>query len=153
MSADVYIAGSWRNADGCCKVAEALHERGLSVYCFCHPRFAPLMFPPGSELARLTNEEFLSHPFVRRVFHNHKAALESCRAVVLVQPCGASAHTEAGYAKGRGAKLVVFGDDLTEIAYNFADFRTSDMNELVDWLLANISKFKGEGGQNGVHTR
>ena len=109
----IYVASSWRNQhyEG---VVAALREAGHEVYDFRNP-------PSGDEGFKWSNiaadymewspEEYrrqLQHPKAIRQFHNDIQAMESCDVCVLVLPCGRSAHTEAGWFAGRGAKVVVY---------------------------------------------
>lgn len=50
----------------------------------------------------------LTHPAAEKQFANDIEALEWADSCVLVLPCGSSAHTEVGWCKGRGMKIIVY---------------------------------------------
>lgn len=56
--------------------------------------------------------------------------------VVLVLPCGRSAHTEAGWFAGRGLKTIVYmpGKQEPELMYKLFDRVVGNLDELVDAL-------------------
>ena len=59
---------------------------------------------------RWTNEQYIENlktPAAELGFKRDMDALRNCDAVVLVLPCGRSAHTEAGWACGAGIPVVV----------------------------------------------
>jgi hypothetical protein len=108
----IYLASSWRNAEQP-KVLAALRAAGHEVYDFRNPA-------PGNEgfhwsevdggwqswsLSRYIDS--LKHPIAQYGFQLDKAALDWCDACVLLLPCGPSAHLEAGYATGRGKRVIV----------------------------------------------
>ena len=117
--ARVYVASSWRNKyfpD----VVQSLRAAGHEVYDFRNP-------PSGSGGFRWTDidpdapdwsfeqySEGLRHPTAERQFANDMEALEWADTCVLVLPSGRSAHTEAGWCKGRGMKVVVYIPEMQE---------------------------------------
>jgi hypothetical protein len=44
---------------------------------------------------------------VDAAYRNDRDAIDACDVVVLLNPCGSSAHLEAGYASGRGKPVIV----------------------------------------------
>lgn len=103
----IYVASSWRN-DHQPQVVARLRGAGHEVYDFREHGF------PWRELdARWqswTAEQFrdaLQSPIARDAFEMDKAALERADCCVLVYPCGNDAHWEAGWAKGRGKRVVI----------------------------------------------
>ena len=56
----------------------------------------------------------LTHPAAEKQFANDIEALEWADTCVLVLPCGRSAHTEAGWCKGRGMKTIVYIPKMEE---------------------------------------
>ena len=86
----------------------------------------------------------------RKGFALDMGALETCDAVVLLLPCGRSAHLEAGWAKGNGKHLcIVTAEGMEpELMYRMADHIALDLVEAawwlgsitkVDWLNPNLS--------------
>ena len=70
--------------------------------------------PDCSEWTFSQYEEGLVHPAAERQFANDLEALEWADTCVLVLPCGRSAHTEAGWCKGRGMKTIVYIPKMEE---------------------------------------
>lgn len=108
----VYVASSWRNNDQPGVVA-ALREAGHEVYDFRNPGpgrhgFAWSDIDPAWQ--SWTPDQFaaaLSHPIAAAGFASDHAAMEWADAVVMVMPCGRSAHLELGWACGRGKLALV----------------------------------------------
>lgn len=108
----IYVASSWRNLYQPIAV-RALREAGFNVYDFRNPDplagFSWAELDPGWQT--WTVAEFaaaLEHPRAQEGFRSDMNALMAADAVVLVRPCGASAHLEAGYAVGAGKPLLVW---------------------------------------------
>ncbi|KKM84668.1 hypothetical protein LCGC14_1296760 [marine sediment metagenome] len=162
----IYLASSWRNPWYPVALAK-LREAGFEVYDFRDDaafqwsdiKYTWLMWTP--EEAR----EAMSDPRVRRAFNADKAAIDACDVLILLLPCGASAHTEFGYAAGQGKRTLIVlpvndyestkGIDprgLTylmdnrnpgaETMYLFADHLCLNIEEAVQMLT-------GEGGHDG----
>lgn len=55
---------------------------------------------------KFISELNLNNPVSARGFPLDKQALDDCDVCVCVLPCGRSAHLEAGYAAGRGKKVI-----------------------------------------------
>jgi hypothetical protein len=106
----IYIASSWRNPhyeSVCSAVREAGHtvmdwksgDEALPSWSLMDERFehatANKSWMP--ELAK----EALSHPRVRATHDRDMRLLDAADALVLLTPCGRSAHFEAGIAAGR----------------------------------------------------
>lgn len=108
----VYVASSWRNDHQPGVVAE-LRAAGHEVYDFRNPAPGNEGFAwseidsdwLGWDPARFA-EMVTSHPVAQRGFFHDKAALDWCDTCVLVLPCGRSAHLEAGFAAGRGKRVI-----------------------------------------------
>jgi nucleoside 2-deoxyribosyltransferase len=111
----IYVASSWRNPIQQ-DIVKALRQAGYKVYDFKHP--APgnkgfgwsevnpnwLEWSPEQFIADL----YSGHPAITRGFAYDKGALDSSDICVLVLPCGRSAHLEAGYAIGRGKRVIFY---------------------------------------------
>lgn len=115
----VYVASSWRNflQPG---IVAALRAAGLNVYDFKNPL-------PGNEGFRWSEidpewrswtptqwREALKHPIAQAGFDSNCEALCDCDCVVLVLPCGKSAHMEAAFAAAQGKPVFTLALDRTE---------------------------------------
>lgn len=123
----VYVASSWRNAKQP-NVVTHLRARGHEVYDFRNPSDGDAGFH-WSEIdpawKTWTPEQFahgLEHRVAKAGFNNDMRALEACDAVVLVMPCGRSAHLEAGYASGAGKRVIaLLSDGEPELMYRMME--------------------------------
>ena len=74
--------------------------------------------------------------------HNHGAfkadldALNWADTCLLVLPCGRSAHTEAGWMKGAGKKVVVYIPEMqeAELMYKLFDLVSGSLEEVNDYF-------------------
>ena len=71
-------------------------------------------------------------------FANDMEALEWADTCVLVLPCGRTAHTEAGWCKGRGMKTIVYIPKMEEpgLMYKLFDAVTDS----IEGIMAAIGK-------------
>lgn len=135
----VYVATSRRNQLQE-KVVKLLREAGHEVYDFKHP--APDQ--PGFSWAEVdpswqgwTPEKYaLNHPAAKRGFARDMSALDDCDAVIVVLPCGRSAHVEAGYAQGRDKIVGVLLDNQSEaeLLYSMFDRLFTNTDQIVEYL-------------------
>ncbi|MDP2856498.1 MAG: hypothetical protein Q8P50_00785 [Bacillota bacterium] len=142
----VYIVSSWRNAETIRKMADYLRLRGMEVDDFTDSRggeryvFDRYVFDArGCGLENADAMEFLRDERVQRAFAEDKRGLDWAEGVLLILPAGRSAHLEAGYAVGKGKKLVILGEfppGEYDTMYGFADLLTRDPVEAADCLLA-----------------
>jgi len=130
----IYVASSWRNEHQP-EVVKALREHGHDVYDFRNsaPDFYHSCFleergfhwsqidpnwqswTPKQFIEALTNEVAV------RGFQFDYNAMHSADACVLVQPCGISAHLEAGWFVGQGKPLyVLLAKGEPELMYKMA---------------------------------
>ena len=64
----------------------------------------------------------LEHPLAEAGFRSDFDAMRQADVCVLVLPCGASAHSEAGWMKGAGKKVIVYRrPQRPELRYNVFD--------------------------------
>ena len=119
----VYVASSWRN-DRLDEVIAALRKAGHEVFDFR----AVTGFhwsdidPDWQSWSHEVYLEALGHPLAERGFAADLSGLEWAEAVVLVMPCGRSAHLELGWALGAGKKgIILLSEAEAELMYKLAD--------------------------------
>ena len=139
----VYVASSWRN-DRQPAVVEALQAAGYEVYDFRHPTPGDSGFhwseidPNWHRWDADTYREALGHPVARHGFRNDMNALMEADVVVLVLPCGRSAHLELGHACGSGkpTAILLANDNEPELMYRMVTLLANDVIEVIEWLKA-----------------
>ena len=105
----IYVASSWRNPlyDG---VVAILHAAQLPLYDFKHPKAGHAGFhwhaidPEWETWSAEAYRKALADPRAAEGFTLDMDALKACDTLVLVLPCGRSAHLELGYAIGAGKR-------------------------------------------------
>jgi len=143
----VYIASSWKNQQKVLVLAKRLESEGFEVDAFCRSTDNRYSFhwselvDNEDELANYDAIQFLSDPRTQRAFKEDKKWLDWADVVIMMMPCGRSSHLEAGYAKGQGKKLYIYGEfpkGEFEVMYGFADglFRTEELDILVEGIRA-----------------
>lgn len=143
----IYIASSWKNQKAVLALAEYLERYGFEVDAFCRAtdqRYAfhwSELVDDKDELANYDAIEMLADPRTQRAFKEDKKWLDWSDCVIMLMPCGRSSHLEAGYAKGQGKPLYIYGDFAKgefDVMYGFADglFRREDIVKLADALTA-----------------
>lgn len=139
----IYLASSWRNTYQPAMV-KILRDAGHEVYDFRHPVSCNSGFH-WSDIDRAwkswTTEEYvkgLEHPLALAGFGVDMGALRKCDTCVLLLPCGRSAHLEAGWAAGKGKRVLVYIPKTEapepELMYLMATAVTDDTNQLLEWL-------------------
>lgn len=136
----IYIASSWKNCEQVWALTEALAREGHEVDAFCIPRPGRFILPhavfekmAGRPTSEITAKEALSYPAVMRAYTDDKKYLDWCECCVMILPSGKSSHLEAGYAKGSGKAVFIYGPlepGGFETMYGFADGFAADMNAL-----------------------
>ena len=143
----IYIATSWKNEGLAKTIARVLRFDGHQVDCFCDPSSGRYVFHWSEMVGKeedLQNYDvvsFMGDSKVQRAFNEDKLHIDWSEVVVMIHRCGNSAHLEAGYAKGQGKKLFMWGDfpkGKFDVMYGFADgiYRTEHLHELRDVLKA-----------------
>jgi hypothetical protein len=130
------VASSWRN-DLQPEVVHALRSDGHAVYDFRNPGPGHTGFH-WSDIDRQWQtwspsqfRDGLDHRLAIVGFDNDMDALSRADVVVLVLPCGRSAHLEFGFARGKGAKgVILLTDGEPELMYRMADRLVLDIEEL-----------------------
>lgn len=125
----IYVASSWRNKRQPA-VVKALRYDGHEVYDFRNPEpgdngFAWSAIDPDWQ--QWSPEEYrknLGHPIAQAGFAKDMKALEDADCVVLVMPCGRSAHLEFGHGLGRGKPCFILMEEAAEpeLMYAAADY-------------------------------
>lgn len=136
----IYVASSWRNPlyEG---VLAVLHAAQLTYYDFTHPVAGNAGFhwheidPGWQQWSPEQYREALSHPLAKSGFTFDMDALKACDTLLLVLPCGRSAHLELGYAIGAGKKTIIYyPSDMQmepELMYKAADHLCLSMGEVL----------------------
>lgn len=125
--AKVYVASSWQN-EYQQSIVSFLRRKGHEVYDFMNPEGkTDFHWSQVSEnWQQMDTDEHLDaleHPLARVGFKSDFDAMRWADVCVLVLPCGASAHSEAGWMKGAGKKVVVYqnGPQKPELMYKLFD--------------------------------
>jgi hypothetical protein len=145
----IYVASSWRNNQQP-KVVEVLRSQGYDVYDFHNPAKDNNGF--SWEEVDKNWESWTPRHFANKVttdtiaaegFAYDKAALDGCDTLVLLLPCGKSAHLEAGYAAGQGKQVIVvlhWDGFEPELMYLLADAIVTNVDEMLAFLRDNPRK-------------
>lgn len=109
----IYVASSWRNLIQP-DVVTGLRQGGHEVYDFRNPKPGDNGFqwaeidPAWESWSHEAYIKALAHPIAELGFRSDIDALEWAEVVVLLLPCGRSAHSEAGFHAGRGKPVIVW---------------------------------------------
>ncbi len=139
--AKIYVASSWRNLyypD----VVSRLREAGHEVYDFRNPPHGQGGFkwqnldPDFGSWDVEQYRQGLLHPSSELQFKADLDALNWADTCLLVLPCGRSAHTEAGWMKGAGKKVIVYIPEMqeAELMYKLFDLVSDNLEELNQFL-------------------
>lgn len=125
--AKIYVASSWRNQQQP-GVVHLLRGLGHKVYDFKNPEGKT-----GFKWSQIDENwqqwsvreytEALNHPIAEAGFKSDFDAMQWADVCVLVLPCGRSAHSEAGWMKGAGKKVIIYqvGEQEPELMYKLFD--------------------------------
>ena len=130
----IYVASSWRNTLQPL-VVKQLKAAGHEVYDFRDAAgfHWSEIDPDWKDWDPSRFRLGLKHPLAYSGFAKDMDALRACDAVVLVQPCGISAHLELGWAAGAGKKTVVMLDDgEPDLMYKMSDHICVTMDEVME---------------------
>ena len=141
----IYIASSWKNQQAVLALASFLERQGFEVDAFCRSTSERYAFhwselvDTEEELQKYDAISFINDPRVQRAYKEDKRWLDWADAIVMLMPCGRSSHLEAGYAKGQGKLLFIYGEfpkGEFETMYGFADglFRSWEIDAMVEQL-------------------
>ena len=143
----IYIASRWRNQQLVIELANRLEQEGFWVDAFCRTTEKRVAFhwsefvDTEEALQEYDAISFMDDDRVQRAFQEDKKWIDWADCVIMLVPCGNSAHLEGGYAKGQGKPLFIFGEfhkGNFDVMYGFADslFRTEEFDKLLDALKA-----------------
>lgn len=138
----IYVASSWRNEYFSAAIARFRAE-GFEVYDFTNPpeqtAFQWSEIDPNFETWSVTEQAAaLRHPTAVEGYWSDMKALRDAHAVVLVLPCGRSAHLEAGYAVGQGKPVFIWSPlpERPELMYAMTHGLDQDLEKIVSRLYA-----------------
>lgn len=135
----IYLASSWRN-EHYYPMLKWLREKGHSVYDFknANSAFFWKEIDPVNEMDTVESYlENIDHEKCERAFSNNMNALMECDALVMLTPCGRSAHWEAGWAAGADKPTAIFlNPDNFEpnLMHKGANLITNSLDKLETWL-------------------
>ena len=113
MGKNIYVAGSFAQQVAVRAFAQQLRERGFSVYCFCdehEPTYRlGVKIRENKLVNRVNHKTALLQPDIMQIGLLNWNKLVDADIVIIMLPCGKSAHLEAGYARGQGKKVYVYG--------------------------------------------
>lgn len=138
----IYVASSWRNNIQP-SVVERLRLEGYDVYDFRHPVSGDDGFhwseidPAWESWTSQQFTEALNHQQAERGFKYDFEALARADVVLLVMPCGRSAHLELGWAVGAGKKtIILLASGEPELMYKMVDYLATSIDDVVAYLAA-----------------
>ena len=154
--ARIYVASSWKNLllDS---LIEQLRGRGHDVYDFRHAdemasfSFAKLGI---NNITAPDNARFaINTAPARAQLERDLDAIHAADVLILVNPCGRSAHFEAGYAVALGKRVVVLQDKHEpDLLYAMADRIETTLNGVIA-ALDSIAWELGEGNDSKMGFR
>ena len=141
----IYLAGSWKNQQEILLIRDILKSHGHEVDCFASEENGRISFNWSKladiqdKLPNMDAKDMLEVPRVQKAFKEDKKWIDWCNICILTLPSGKSSHLEAGYAKGQGKIVIIFGDlqkgDF-DVMYGFADaiFRCDEIDQMIDFV-------------------
>jgi len=149
----IYLASSWRNPHHSPFLA-VLQGHGFDVYNFKKPNEKDPGFSwdeidwhwKGWDFKKY--KDALSHPAANRGFSNDYNAMMQSDICILLLPCGASAHSEAGYMAGMDKRVLVYIPQMDEPELMYKLF--TDIYNDLNVLLLDLQEYKLliDGGHN-----
>lgn len=136
----IYVASSWRNKkiDG---VILRLRDVGHEVYDFREDEGDGAAFnwrdidPDWKYWTPKQFRDNLNHQLAVNGYYRDKSALDSAEAVILVLPCGRSAHTELGMSVRNKLTGILLVDGEPELMYKAVNYLWIDEAEMVKDLV------------------
>lgn len=136
----IYVASSWRNVHQSSVVA-TLRAANLSVYDFkegdeaFHWSDVEPTYKDGIDFNQY--KRMLDHPISQTGFARDFVAMQRCDTMILVLPCGRSAHLELGWAVGQGKRTAIIdfeSETNPELMYKMIDYHTNSLMDLLAWV-------------------
>lgn len=161
MKYDIFMATSVNNQFAL-QVAFRLCQAGMTVYSYASSRhkvdWSKLMveYGPCQEWGSGLYAELLWHQEeVEYSCLENLNQMRDCKVVLLVHPCGRSAHMEAGIGVGLDKPLVVYIPilDVPDTAHWHAEAVCDEMGELIAELQAIIDRVTDDEGKEEEHGR
>jgi len=130
-------------------LADILRDEGHKVDAFCDStngrisfnwsELIKIMKTEGTDVSQIDAIEMMKHWRVKDAFEEDKKWINWADVLILVMPCGRSAHLEAGYAVGKGKKMYILGGFKKgefDTMYGFADgmYDHTKTSELIEVL-------------------
>ena len=115
MKTDFTVLSSFRNRDTVNNFVAELRNRGFTCHNFCDVPADPNNphgDPEEQQQAFESVTDFYNEPHFAKVFNEDLQALKNANKVILLQPCGLSAHMEAGIAFGMNKPLIMIGEPV-----------------------------------------
>lgn len=133
----IYVASSWRNPIFE-NVLLYLRVNGVDHYNFKNTNSAfhwQEIDPQWDKWSKPEMIRALNSSLAEKAFKNDFDAMNECDALLLVQPCGRSAHLEAGYFVGQGKPVVIVADSGDpELMFKLADKVVANTKEALVYL-------------------
>ncbi len=150
----IYVAGSFKNLAVCRLVGKVLRQNGFDdVYVFCDADVETFSYSmklrETDEYKSFTPKSALENSIVQEIYKMNMAHLMKSDAVIMLLPCGNSAHMEAGWIKGAdGGKLLIYGPMIEgqfDAMYGMADgvYESDQLMEMVNHLHAIEKELEG----------
>lgn len=133
----IYLASSWRNLPKVKEAVEQLRDVGHEVYDFTEIPFQYSDVDPNWQNWSVVDYcNSFNHPTVIEGFERDQAGLEWCDTLVLLLPCGRSAHLEAGYAIGarKDVFAVIEQKQEPELMYGLMTGIVLSVKELIETI-------------------
>lgn len=142
----IYLATSWRNEyfEG---VVDCFQQWNVPIYNFRDDNgfsWSEIDPFPWTWNKYRYKEYLTTHPRAIDGFKKDKDVLQNCRGLLLITPCGRSAHLELGYVAGLGKPTAIYlkEDQDPELMYKLADEVLLDIDDVHQWARVTISDIK-----------
>lgn len=138
MKTDYTVISSYRNKEAVESLVDQLRRRGFTCYNFCDQPADPNQADahPEEQMKVLeSKQDFHEDEHFKKLFKRDLAGLKNAENVILLQPCGLSAHMEAGIAFGLGKPLIMVGEPIKpETLYLMFEERYPSVSQFLETL-------------------
>ena len=135
MKTDYTVISSYRNKDKVEHLVDEIRKRGFTCYDFCDEPADPNnrdAHPEEQMKVFEAKRDFHNDEHFQKLFKRDLAGLKDAGKVILLQPCGLSAHMEAGIAFGLGKPLIMIGEPMKpETLYLMFEERYENVEEFL----------------------